>query len=304
MNERFNLHILGSGSALPTNRRNPSAQLLRYERECFLIDCAEGTQLQLRKEKLPFNRIRNILISHMHGDHMYGLPGLLFSLHLLGKKDGLSVFGPPELKDFLDFIQTSSRSEFGFPLEFHPLVQDGKNLIWESKLLRVYSFPLDHSIETWGFLFEEKEKNRRLKKKQVLKLNLAPIQLHELKHGKDIEIEGVVYENEELTNEPEPISSFAYCSDTAFCPSIVPYIENVKCLYHEVTFEHAFAHIAQEKKHTTSKEAATIAQMANVERLLIGHFSARYDDVSILENECREIFPETYAVNDGDLYQF
>jgi ribonuclease Z len=256
----FSVAILGSNSAIPTLQRNPSAHLLNANERLFLIDCAEGTQLQLRRYKIHFQRIKHVLISHLHGDHFYGLIGFLTSLHLLGRKDDLNLYANAELQKIIELQLAASRTTLSYPLIFHPLVSNVKELIYDSERLSVYSFPLLHSVPTHGFLFLEQHHSAM-----------------RMRHAR----------------------SYAYCSDTAFSEDIIPYIHGVDLLYHEATFLHNMAANAREKMHSTALEAATIAGRAKVKKLLIGHFSARYDDLQPLLDEARTIFPCTELAEDG-----
>ncbi len=256
----FSVTVLGSNSAIPTLQRNPSAHLLNANERLFLIDCAEGTQLQLRRYKIHFQRIKHVLISHLHGDHFYGLIGFLTSLHLLGRKDELKLYANPELKQIIELQLAASRTSLSYPLIFHPLLSNNKELIIDAERLKVYSFPLLHSVPTHGFLFLEQHHSAM-----------------RMRHAR----------------------SYAYCSDTSYCEDIIPFIHGVDLLYHEATFLHGMAKQAHEKFHSTAFEAATIAKKARVVKLLIGHFSARYDDLQPLLNEAREVFPCTELAEDG-----
>ena len=226
----------------------------------FLIDCAEGTQLQLRRQRIHFQRIRHIMISHLHGDHFYGLIGLLTSFHLLGRKDELHLYGPSELSEIIDIQLRVSNTVLVYPLIFHPLVMDKYDLIFEDEKVTVYSFPLVHSVPTCGFIFREKRAER---------------------------------------NSVSGARSYAYCSDTCYSESILPFIQNCSLLYHEATFMQAMSQAAKDKFHSTTIEAAMIAVKSGAKKLLIGHYSARYDDLQPLLEEARSVFPNTIAAEDG-----
>ena len=256
----FSVTILGSNSAIPTLQRNPSAHLLNANERLFLIDCAEGTQLQLRRYKIHFQRIKHVLISHLHGDHFYGLIGFLTSLHLLGRKDELHLYANRQLQQIIDLQLSASLTTLTYPLIFHPLQSESKELIIDTERLKVYTFPLVHSVPTNGFLFIEQ-------------------------HASTVRI-----------RHPR---SYAYCSDTAYSEDIIPCIQGVDLLYHEATFLHEMAVSAHEKMHSTALEAATIAEKAGVKSLLIGHFSARYDELQPLLDEARSVFPLTELAEDG-----
>lgn len=255
----FSVTILGSNSAIPTLSRNPSAQLLNVNERFFLIDCAEGTQLQLRKYKIHFQRIKHVMISHLHGDHYFGLIGFLTSLHLLGRKEEMHLYAPAQLEEIIRIQLEASDTRLIYPLIFHPLVSSEMELIFEDDRLTVHSFPLLHSIPTCGFIFREKIKVRKVEKKRC----------------------------------------YAYCSDTAYDERIIPVVDGVDLLYHEATFMHDKAAAAAEKMHATTIEAATIAQKSHVKKLLIGHYSARYDNLLPLLEETRRVFPDSFLAEDG-----
>ncbi len=255
----FSVTILGSNSAIPTLLRNPSAHLLNVNERIFLVDCAEGTQLQLRKYRIHFQRIRHIMISHLHGDHYYGLIGLLTTLHLLGRKDELHIYAPVGLEEIIQIQLDVSNTTLTYPVIFHLLASNDIEPVFEDERVLVYAFPLLHSIPTYGFLFREKIKIRKLAAKR----------------------------------------SYAYCSDTAYNEQLISFVSGVDLLYHETTFMQDMARAASEKMHSTTVEAATIAKKCRVKKLLIGHFSARYDDLEPLLKEACEIFPATCLAEDG-----
>ncbi len=299
----FSITILGSGAAIPTLKRNPSAHLLNLNERLFLIDCAEGTQLQIRKYKIHFQRIGHIFISHLHGDHFYGLIGLLTSFHLLGRKEELHIYGHPMLKDILDAQLEASGTTLIYPLLFHPLFCEKYDMIFQNKNVTVHSFPVLHSISTCGFLFKEKNSLRKIRKDVVDTITIPFTEMSKIKNGADyIDPEGRVYKNEELTIDPLRPRSYAYCSDTAYSESFIPYIRDCDILYHEATFMQDKLEDAHEKMHSTALEAATIALKARVKKLVIGHFSARYDDLQPMLEEARSVFPETYLADDGAVF--
>ncbi|MCX6243278.1 MAG: ribonuclease Z [Bacteroidetes bacterium] len=296
----FSLTILGSNSAIPTLSRNPSAHLLNVNERLFLIDCAEGTQLQIRRFHIHFQRIRRIFISHLHGDHYFGLIGLLNSLHLLGRKEEMHLYGPPLLEEILDLQLKASTTTLVYPLIFHPLSFGSYDLVYDDESVTVHSFPLLHSIPTCGFIFREKKAGRKIRKDLPDDVKIPLSEMKNLVQGDDVmDQEGRFHRNEELTTDPPAPRSYAYCSDTAYTESIIPYIQNCDLLYHESTFMQNMAGIAREKMHSTTVEAATLAKKAGVKKLLIGHFSARYDDLQPLLYEATHIFPETFLAEDG-----
>ncbi|MCX6248619.1 MAG: ribonuclease Z [Bacteroidetes bacterium] len=296
----FSVTILGSNSAIPTLTRNPSAHLLNVNERLFLIDCAEGTQLQIRKFHVHFQRIQRIFISHLHGDHFFGLIGLLNTFHLLGRKEEIHLYGPPQLKEILDLQLEVSLTTLNYPLLFYPLSFSGFNLIHEDEKVTVHSFPLLHSIPTCGFLFREKTQLRKIRKKILTDVDIPVSERHNLKLGKDfVDAQGRVFRNDELTQDPPSPRSYAYCSDTAYTESIVPFIRGCDLLYHETTFMQNMAASAREKLHSTTLDAATLAKKAGVKKLMIGHFSARYDEIEPLLEETRSVFPGTILAEDG-----
>jgi ribonuclease Z len=296
----FSLTILGSNSAIPTLTRNPSAHLLNVNERLFLIDCAEGTQLQIRKYHVHFQRIRHILISHLHGDHFFGLIGLLNSLHLLGRREELHLYGPPLLKAITDLQLEASNTSLVYPLIFHPLTFTGYDKIYEDEHVTVHSFPLLHSIPTCGFVFREKLSGRKIRKDAVAGLNIPFPEMQNIKRGEDYVNElGKIFRNEDLTMNPAIPRSYAYCSDTGYTETILPWIRQCTLLYHETTFMQDRAANAKEKLHSTTIEAATLAKKADVRKLLIGHFSARYDDLQPLLDEARSVFADTILAEDG-----
>jgi len=296
----FNVTILGSNSAIPTLKRKPTAQLVNHNERFFLIDCAEGTQIQLRKYRIKMQRIHHIFISHLHGDHFFGLIGLISSMHLLGRKKELHVYAPPQLENILNVQLEASQTELVYPFNFHPINPDVHDKIYEDEKLIVETIPLDHRIPTCGFLFKEKEGKRKLKKDVVNSLNIPVNEYFNLKNGADyIDSNGKTIKNNKVTDNPYPARSYAYCSDTGYYEKIIPIIKNVDLLYHEATFTHDKVDVAREKFHSTSVDAATIAKKAEVKNLIIGHFSTRYDSSQELLKEAKAVFKHTRAASDG-----
>ena len=300
----FNLTILGSSSATPTSERNPTSQLLNHAEKLFLIDCGEGTQVSLRRMHIHFQRIKYIFISHLHGDHFFGLIGLISSMHLLGRTKPLYVFGPPQLKEILEIQLQASQTTLLYPLEFHATQAENMELIFEDELISVSSFPMLHRIPTTGFLFKEKPGELKIKK-DVIDLLKVPVHLiPKLKAGADfVAIDGTLHPNSMFTQLPHPPRTYAFCSDTAYFENIIPEIAGADLLYHETTFMNNRIVNATEKFHSTTGQAATIALKAGVKKLLIGHYSARYDDLQPLLDEARFIFPETELAIDGKVFE-
>lgn len=290
------LTILGYNSAIPTVKSAPTAQFLEMEERCFLIDCGEGTQVQLRKAKAKFSKINHIFISHLHGDHVFGLPGLISSFRLLGRETPLHVYGPKGIKEMMETIFRITETHQGFEVVFHELSSKKSEKVYEDNRVEVFTIPLDHRIYCNGYLFKEKPKERHLNMQEISKYPEIEIcDYHNLKRGKDIQLsDGYILKNENLTKPAEPSVSYAFCSDTRYLESMIPIIKNVDVLYHEATFLHDLKKMADYTGHTTALEAAKIARKANVKKLILGHFSNRYNDLSVFLNEACEIFPETY----------
>ncbi|KAF0236358.1 MAG: ribonuclease [Prolixibacteraceae bacterium] len=300
----FELTILGSNSALPTSDRYPTAQVLKMPGRLFLIDCGEGTQIQLRRNKIGFSKIKHIFISHLHGDHYYGLIGLISTLNLLGLKTDIHIYSPSELKTLLqpqlDFI----KGDMNVNLIFHPLNFKKPQQIYADKRVEVFSFPVKHSISTCGFLFREVKKQANIKKEMVLEYKIPIARIKEIKDGADyISPDGEVIKNEKLTTPPPHPRSYAFCTDTAFHLPIAEIIKDVDLLYHEATFLEAMRGFAEKTLHSTTIDAANMAKLANAKKLLIGHFSARYNDVELFEKEARTVFENTEAAREGKTYK-
>ncbi|MCG7280557.1 ribonuclease Z [Chryseobacterium taklimakanense] len=290
------LTILGFNSAIPTINSAPTAQFLEMEERHFLIDCGEGTQVQLRKAKARFSKINHIFISHLHGDHCFGLPGLIASFRLLGRETPLHIYGPKGIKEMLETVFRLTETHKGFEVVYHELDKNYSEKIFEDNRVEVFTIPLDHRIYCNGYLFREKPKERHLNMQEISKYpEIETCDYHNLKLGKDFVLsDGYILKNEVLTKEPAKSVSYAFCSDTRYFESIVPVIENVDVLYHEATFLHDLKEMADYTGHTTALEAARIARKANVGKLILGHFSNRYGDLSVFTNEAREIFPNTF----------
>ncbi len=290
------LTILGYNSAIPTITSSPTAQLLEMEERSFLIDCGEGTQVQLRKAKAKFSRINHIFISHLHGDHCFGLPGLIASFRLLGRETPLNVYGPKGIKEMLETIFRLTDTHRGFEVIYHELDKKHSEKIFDDKRVEVYTIPLDHRVYCNGYLFREKPKERHLNIAEISKYPEIEIcDYHNLKAGKDFVLsDGYILKNESLTTDPETPVSYAFCSDTRYLESVIPIVKDVDVLYHESTFLHDLKDMADYTGHTTALEAARIAKLANVKKLILGHFSNRYSDLSVFTDEAREIFANTF----------
>ncbi len=297
------LTVLGSSSALPTSGRYPSAHVLNVHERLFLIDCGEGTQMQLRKYKIRFGKINNIFISHLHGDHIFGLYGLLSTFNLMGRENTLNLFAPGNY----DLILRSHLQDFdiklNYNIDFTPLTGSDPVKIFEDKYVTVTSFPLKHRIKSYGFLFAEKPAERKIIKDSIEKYKIPFTRIPEIKKGGDyITNDGTVIKNSEITTPPPKPLSYAYCSDTMHFTRLADFVRNVDLLYHEATFDKNMHELAKLTCHSTASEAAEIAVKANVKMLMIGHFSARYKDVGPLVDEARTLFPETIPATEGTTY--
>lgn len=298
--QTFELTILGSSSATPTATRNPTSQLLNIAERFFLIDCGEATQIQLRRFKCRFQKIDHIFISHLHGDHFLGLPGLLASMHLLGRKQKLTVYGPPALEEIIGLINSQSETQLNYPIAFVHTKDDGLHKLFEDNKVEVYSFPLRHRIPTTGFLFKEKPLPRNVDKYKLEKYKVSLADIHKLKKGEDvISEEGQPIRNEDLTLPPYPARSYAFCSDTIFHESLAEMIRGVDLLYHESTFLEDKMDRAKATFHSTAKQAAKMAVLSGAKQLVLGHFSARYDQLEPFIIEAGSVFDQVILATEG-----
>lgn len=298
--QNFELLILGTSSASPTSERNSSSQLLNIAERFFLIDCGEATQIQLRKYKAKFQAIDHIFISHLHGDHFFGLPGLLGSMHLLGRKQTLTIYGPKQLKEIIDLLNSVSNTHLNYEIKWVFTSDDGLQLIFEDQKVQVFSFPLKHRIFCTGFLFREKDLPRNIDKFLLEKLNISFADIHALKAGKDIVNQnGETILNKDATIDPPKARSYAYCSDTLYHEAIERYIKDVDVLYHESTFLEAHADRAKKTFHSTAKQAAQCAKLVGAKQLILGHYSARYYEIEQFLEEAQSVFQNTLLGIDG-----
>ena len=300
----FSVTILGSSSALPTYQRFPTSQIVRFNEQLFLIDCGEGTQIQLRKFGFKMGRINHIFISHLHGDHIFGLPGLISSLALYGKKGEIHIHAHSDLQMMMEGMMKFMNEITDLKIKYHPLNFKRNSVLLEDKRIRITSFPLKHRISCCGFLFQELPTELHLDKRALEIYDIPVSQRLNIKSGADLVLpDGTVVPNKELTLPPVPTRSYAFCTDTIIREKIVPTIEGADLLYHEATFAGDLADLARKTFHSTSMQAAEFAQLARVKKLIIGHFSSRYKDVSPLVDEARTIFPETYEAKDGECFE-
>lgn len=299
------LTILGCYSATPRTLGNTTSQVLEIGNHMFLIDCGEGTQVQLRRHRVKFNRIKHIFISHLHGDHFFGLVGLISTFRLLTREADLHIYGPKGIKEVITLQMKLADSWTNFKLYFHELTSPESELVFEDDTLEVHTIPLEHRVYTNGYLFKEKEGNRKLNIDAVEEANIDVAYYRKLKQGFDVENEdGVLINNKKVTFPPEKSKSYAFCSDTVYKEDIVPIIKNVDVLYHESTFLEAHAHLAPKTKHSTAKEAASIAKQANAGTLILGHYSSRYPDLEVFREEAKTVFDNVKLAEDGKSFAF
>jgi ribonuclease Z len=299
----FELTILGSSSAVPTSKRNLTAHVLNAHERFFLIDCGEGTQLQIRKNKIRFGKINHIFISHLHGDHIFGLFGLISTFSLLNRQTDLHIYAHKELEHILENHIAYFERTLPFTIVYHHLNPEKNEIIYEDKRITVETIPLKHRIPTCGFLFKEKPHLRNLRKNVVQQFEIPIRKIQEIKEGADLELfDGQTIPNAELTLPPYKQRSYAYCTDTAYSEKIIPIIQHVDLLFHDATFNEQLSHQAKKTFHSTAKQAATIALKANVRKLIIGHFSARYKDVTPLVEEAGKVFNPVFPAEDGEKY--
>jgi ribonuclease Z len=297
------LTILGSSSALPTSERFPSAHVLNVHERLYLIDCGEGTQMQFRKNKMRFGKINHIFISHLHGDHIFGLYGLLSTFSLMGRAASIHLYAPANYHSILLSHLNDFDIHLNYEIDFIPL--SGKNpvQILDEKYMTVTAFPLEHRVPSFGFLFREKPHERNMIKEAIDRYEIPGVRIPAIKKGEDFTTkEGVLIRNEEITIPGPESLSYAYCSDTKYFKKLASYIKGVDVLYHEATFDNSMAELALMTGHSTTADAAKVAEKSGAKALIIGHFSARYRDVHQLVEESRTIFPRTFPAIDGQTY--
>ena len=299
------LTILGCYAATPRTFTNPTSQILEIKNRLFLIDCGEGTQVQLRKNKIRFSKINHIFISHLHGDHFFGLVGLVSTFTLLNRATDLHIYGPKGIKEIIMLQLRLSNSWTNYGLHFHELESNESEVIYEDEKVTIKTIPLKHRIYTNGFLFQERMDKRKLNVDAVQSFEIDKCYYQNIKNGKDILLEdGRIVENHLLTFDPIPPISYAFCSDTAYDESIVPLLKDVDILYHEATFLQSEENLAKKTMHCTAKEAATIALKSNVKQLVLGHYSTRYENIKLFKDEAQTIFSEVLLADDGKSFEF
>lgn len=296
----FELNILGCGSAKPTTRHQPTSQILNVRGKFFMIDCGEGVQTQMQKMGLSMMNIGHIFISHNHGDHVFGLPGLVGTMDLLGRTAELHVHGPLQVGDFIDFLLKTFYTDIGYKLIFHPVDVHQHTLVYEDRSITVYSIPLQHRLPTCGYLFKEKPGLPHIRREMIDAFNIPVSQINNIKAGASWTTEdGTIIPHERLTTPAKPPRSYAYCSDTVYLPHLKDILHGVTLLYHEATYMHERALRAEQTRHTTALQAAMLARDAKVEKLCVGHFSASLKDENALLHEAQSVFPNTILANEG-----
>ena len=298
--EKFEVTVLGCGSALPTVKHNGSGMVVNIREKYFLVDCAEGTQVELRRNHIHLNRLFNVFITHLHGDHCFGLMGLISTLGLLGRTAPLHVYGPQDIETLFQPLIDYHCNGMTYEVVFHPIDTHQNVCIYEDKSLQVFSIPLKHRIRCCGYYFKEKELSRHILKEAIEKYNIPISQINNVKAGLDYVMpNGQIIKNEVLTTPPSPARSFAYCSDTVFRPEIAEMIKGVDLLYHEATFAESEKLLCSKVYHSTAKQAAEIARLAGAKQLMLGHYSSRYNDETILQKEAAEVFENTILAKEG-----
>lgn len=299
------LTILGCYAATPRTLTNPTSQVLEIKNKMFLIDCGEGTQVQLRKNKIKFSKINHVFISHLHGDHLYGLIGTISTFSLLGRTTDLHIYGPKGIKELILLQLKLTESWTTYSLFFHELESKESEVIFEDQKVIVRTIPLKHRVYTNGFLFQEKPGDRKLNVEAVQHYNIHTAYYQKIKGGGNVTLDdGTVIENEKLSFDPIPALSYAFCSDTAYKEDIIPIIKDVDVLYHESTFLESEAALAAKTLHSTAIEAAKIALKANAKHLVLGHYSTRYDGIERFKEEAETVFPNVLLGNDGVSFEF
>ena len=297
---RFEVNVLGCGSATPTLRHHPSCQVINHRERLFMIDCGEGSQLEFRRQRLKFSKLTRIFISHLHGDHCFGLIGLISTLGLLGRTGELVIHAPEGIQQIFSPMLEFFCKEIPYPIVFQTFDTTKNEVIYEDRSLTISTIPLRHRVPCAGFLLKEKEKAPNLNKNMVERHELSLRDIARVLEGEDYTTKsGEVIANAHFIAKRNKAYSYAYCSDTAYSKTIIPIIKDVDLLYHEATFEQSLVDLASQTGHSTSKQAGEIASLANTHQLMIGHFSSRYDDEKLLLEESRSVFPNTILAKEG-----
>lgn len=296
----FTLNVLGTASALPTTERYPSAQVLNVRGRLFMIDCGEGAQIQLRRAGVSFLKIEHICLSHVHGDHIFGLFGLLSTMGMLGRTAPLAIYAPASLSPTLEFFRINFGEGLLYEIEHVVLEMTSPEIVYENRNVELLAFPLNHRVETFGFMIREKMPQFNVHKDAIARYGLSLAEIGTLKRGEDVVRESVVIKNTEAAYLPFKPRSYAYCSDTAPFPELAQWVAGVNVLYHETTFPAEMAEMAEKTFHSTTLQAAQCALDAGVGRLLVGHYSSRFPSVEFYLDELRSVFPESYLTKDMD----
>ncbi|MBR5567729.1 MAG: ribonuclease Z [Bacteroidales bacterium] len=294
----FTLNVMGTASALPTTERYPSAQVLDVRGRLFMMDCGEGAQIQLRKVGVSFLRIEHICLSHIHGDHIFGLFGLLSTMSLLGRSAPLRIYAPKTFRPILDFFMVQFGEGVQFEIDYVELDMKEPQVVYENRTLELLAFPLNHRVETFGYIIREKMPPFNVRKEAVQKYDLTLSEIGTLKRGENVVREDIVITNAEAAYRKYKPRSYAYCSDTAPFPELAEWVKGVDLLYHEATFPADMAEMAEKTFHSTTLQAAQVAKDAGVGRLLVGHYSSRFPSVEFFLDELRSVFPESHLASD------
>lgn len=301
----FSLTILGANSAIPIGNRFPTSQVVEFNQHAYMIDCGEGTQIQVRRNKIKIQRVKAIFISHLHGDHYFGIFGLLGTMSLLGRTMPLKIYSSPGLKEMIDLQLKASKAYYDFEIEFIEIDHKKSELIYEDGVVEVYTIPLVHRIPTSGFLFKEKEGLRKISKFHIEELQIPVSQMNAIKHGADfVDANGVMHKNEEITGNPNKVWSYAFCSDTKYSEKILPIIKGADVLYHEATFLESEKDRAKQTMHSTALQAGQIAKLAEVNELILGHYSARYKKLEDHQKEAKQVFENTQLAIEGKRFDY
>ena len=301
--EPFRVHILGCGSALPTLHHNASAQVVEIRGKLFLVDCGEGTQVQLRRSRLRFTKISAVFITHLHGDHCFGLIGMLSTFGLLGRTARLAIYAPAALEDMLKQPMQLFCHDFDYEVDFHAVDTSQQQVIYEDRSLTVESIPLEHRMPCCGYLFREKPSMPHIRRDMIDFYQIPTSQINNIKAGADWTTpDGEVVKNERLVEPADPTRSYAYCSDTRYIPTLPSRIKGVSTLYHESTYGEDNLLMAQKYYHSTARQAALVAREAGVGQLLLGHYSSRYEDEQVLLREAREVFENTHLTDENAVF--
>lgn len=299
----FTLNVLGTASALPTTERYPSAHVLDVRGRLFMIDCGEGAQMQLRRAKVSFLKIEHICLSHNHGDHVFGIFGLLSTMGMLGRSSTLNIYAPKSFKPVLDFFMTHFGEGVKYEINLVELEMSEPEVVYENRTTELLAFPLNHRVDTFGFIIREKVPSYNVYKEAISRYGLSLAEIGALKRGEDVIREDCVIPHSEAAYIPFVPRSYAYCSDTAPFPELVQWIKGVSLLYHEATFPEEMAEMAEKTFHSTTVQAARTALDAGVGRLLVGHYSSRFPSVDFYLDQMRDIFPEVALAHDGDVVE-